>query len=276
VQDLDGALAGERRPSGQHLEQDRPDREEVAAEVEALAAHLLGRHVPRRPHQHPRARDVVRDGERLREVGVHRPRQAEVEELHAVHGQENVRGLEVAVHDPARVQRLQGREDAEADGQGLGDAQRPALEALGERLPLQQLHGDEHLPAVLADLVDLADVRVVDRGRGPGLAPEPGPRRLVARERHRLHGDRAPEHLVVREVDDPHPALAELAGDGVVRDAAGVPLASGGLGRRRARRSGGLGGGRVRGGGRAPQPLGEGAQGSPCRLVRWLVQFQRF
>ena len=66
-------------------------------------------------------------------------------------------------------------------GQRLGHAQRPAPQALGQRLALQQLHGDEQLAAVLADLVELADVRMVDAGRGPGLAPEALARGLVAR-----------------------------------------------------------------------------------------------
>ena len=35
-------------------------------------------------------------------------------------------------------------------------------------------------PCVLADLVNLADVRVIDAGRGAGLAPEPLARGVVA------------------------------------------------------------------------------------------------
>src|SRR6185436_3159191 len=88
------------------------------------------------------------------------------------------------------------------------------------RLALEQLHGDEQLAAVLADLVKLADVRMVHAGRGAGLAPESLARGVVARDgRHRLEGDGALELLVARGVDDAHAALSQLADDPVVADA---------------------------------------------------------
>ena len=68
-------------------------------------------------------------------------------------------------------------------GTRLGHAQRAAPQALGERLALEQLHRDEQLAAVLADLVDLADVRMIDARGGARLAPEALARRLVARRR---------------------------------------------------------------------------------------------
>ena len=40
----------ERRPPGQHLEQDRAGCEEIAARIDRLARDLLGRHVARRAH----------------------------------------------------------------------------------------------------------------------------------------------------------------------------------------------------------------------------------
>ena len=120
------------------------------------------------------------------------------------------------------MQRRERRQHAEADRQRLGDAQRPAPQPLRERLALEQLHRDEQLAAVLADLVDLADVRMIDARRRAGLAPEALARRLVAGQRgHRLERDGALEPLVARGVDDAHPALAELAHDGVVPDAGG-------------------------------------------------------
>jgi hypothetical protein len=67
-----------------------------------------------------------------------------------------------------------------ATGHRLGDAQRPALQPLAERLALEQLHGDEQLAVLLADVVELADVRVVDAGSRPRLALEAPARGVVA------------------------------------------------------------------------------------------------
>jgi len=41
-----------------------------------------------------------------------------------------------------------------------------------QRLALQQLHADEGLALVLVDVVDRADIGVVEGRRGPGLALE--------------------------------------------------------------------------------------------------------
>jgi hypothetical protein len=46
-------VAGERAPPAQHLVQHGAEREEIGARVGGLAAHLLRRHVSRRPHHHP-------------------------------------------------------------------------------------------------------------------------------------------------------------------------------------------------------------------------------
>ena len=48
VEHLDDRAAGERRAAGEHLEEDRAGGEEIAARVDGLAGHLLGRHVARR------------------------------------------------------------------------------------------------------------------------------------------------------------------------------------------------------------------------------------
>lgn len=146
-------------------------------------------------------------------------------------GQEHVGRLEIAVHDAARVQRRQGRQDAEPDRDGLGDRKTSAFQAVRQRLALEQLHRDEEPTLVVANLVDLAHVRVIDTRGGPGFAPEsPAPRLFLSARglrrdgkhaRHRLQGNRPLEALVARLVHDAHPALAELAHHGVVRDARG-------------------------------------------------------
>ena len=72
-------------------------------------------------------------------------------------------------------------------------------------------------PAVLADLVDLAHVRVVDAGRGARLAPEALAGRLVGLG-DRLDRDRAAEALVLGREDDAHAALPEPVEDAVAAE----------------------------------------------------------
>ena len=97
--------------------------------------------------------------------------------------QKDVRRLEVAMDDAAGVERRERASMSSAIGSAWIDAQRAALQPLGERLALEQLHRDEELAVVFADLVDLADVRMVDAGRGARFAPEALARRLVAGDR---------------------------------------------------------------------------------------------
>ena len=217
VQDLDRRPPAERRSARQHLEQDRAGREQIAAGIDEAAHGLFRRHVAGRAQHQTGARDAGDGVERFLQLG---SRQAEVQQLHAVRGQEHIRGLEIAMNDPARVQRRKGRQDTQADGHGLRGAERPAPEKIGEHLALEQLHGDEQLPVVLADLVDLADVGMIDARRGAGFPPESRARGLVPAKRgHRLDGDRSFQPRVAGRIDDAHPALAELVHDGVGPDA---------------------------------------------------------
>jgi hypothetical protein len=51
-----------------------------------------------------------------------------------------------------------------------------------ERLPLQQFHGDERSPIDLVNLVDRADVRVIQGGSSFGFPLETAERLRIARE----------------------------------------------------------------------------------------------
>jgi hypothetical protein len=77
-------------------------------------------------------------------------------------------------------------------------------------------------PRVLADLVDLHDVRVVQPGDRLGLDPEPRPRLVRGRARRldHLQGHEAVQVQLKRLVDDAHAASAQLRQDRV----AGHPL----------------------------------------------------
>src|SRR5438128_1194216 len=89
-----------------------------------------------------------------------------------------------------------------------------------QRLAFQKLHGDESLPLLLADVVDGADVRVIEGGRGLRLASETGQRLKVSGNffRQEFEGDETVQARVFGLVDHTHPTAAEFLQDAVVRD----------------------------------------------------------
>ncbi len=73
---------------------------------------------------------------------------------------------------------------------------------------------------MLADLVDRADVRMIERRRRAGLAMEALHRAVVAGEilRQELERDVPAETQVLGVVDDAHSPAAKFAEDAIVRD----------------------------------------------------------
>ena len=143
-------------------------------------------------------------------------RQAEVEDLHlAVAGQEEVVGLEVAVHDAAGVRGGEPGRDLRGDLERLARRQRAADQALAQRLAVEQLHRGEGDLAVLAEIEDRQDVRMRERRDRLGLALEARQRVGVGGEMRRQDLDRhlAVELGVAGAEDLAHPALAELGDD---------------------------------------------------------------
>jgi hypothetical protein len=111
---------------------------------------------------------------------------AEVEELHLpVHGHEDVRRGDVAVDDvegravgaAALVGVVEPGADVadDADGELQGEGPLPLGEGLHQGagvLPVEQLHGEEELTVLLADVVDLDDVGVAQGRRDARLVEE--------------------------------------------------------------------------------------------------------
>ncbi|MFT3766140.1 MAG: hypothetical protein QM820_11595 [Minicystis sp.] len=212
----------ERRAQREQLVEHDAERVDVAPAIDLLPPRLLGRHVPDLALEHA--------GLVAEEAGAG---DAEVGDLHhALVRHEDVLRRDVAVHDGERhaplvaplvgvVQPLRGlghderghgRRDARALLPGRGD--HPA-----EIEPLDVLHREEQpLLAVIGELVDLDDVRVVEPGRELRLLhehrPEP-PRRPVRRE------DALDDEQLVRALGPPllgeedlgHPARAQAVED---------------------------------------------------------------
>jgi hypothetical protein len=204
------------------------EAEDVGRWADGIVREHLGRHIARRAEDGAAAGDleIAR-----RQRG--RTSQAEVEQLHPVGGEEDVRGFEIAVHYAARVHRLQRRQDSQTDLKRLVDGDRPSRHPRAEGLAIEQLHDDEELLALLAQLVDLTDVGMTDAGGGPGLADEAIAEGRVPAERpNPFDRDQAAQALVPSLVDYPHATLAQLPGEDVMAN--GLELGCGG--------GGGLGG----------------------------------
>ena len=214
MEHVHGRCAAERGVPGQHLEQHEPRRKDVGAAIHILTPHLLGRHVARRAHHHSRHRQ--------RRGVVHRERaaarQTEVEELDAVRREEHVRGLEVAVDDAAAVQRGERRENRQSDGGRVGHGERAVAETVGERFAVEQLHAEERLSLMLADVEELANVGMAHRSRGARFPHEPLAHPWIGGVNDRLDRHGAGQAAIPALVDNPHPAATDLTNDGVWTD----------------------------------------------------------
>jgi hypothetical protein len=145
-------------------------------------------------------------------------RQAEVEDLDApVAGDEEVLGLQVAVHDALLVRGGQPLGDLPSVLDRLLRGQRSGGHELPQRLPLEEL-GDRVVAAPgLAELEDGQDVRVGERGHRLRLPLEPG-ERIGLGEKPRgqdLDRDVAVELLVTRPKHLAHAASPEGRDDPV-------------------------------------------------------------
>ena len=160
-------------------------------------------------------------GRRRMPLRAHHFCQAKVQHLHLLtFGDEDVRRLDVAVDDPLAVGRVQCVGNLNGDvEQGLA-VQRAAGNAVLQRLAIQELHGNEWLSLGLADLIDGADVGMIERRCRAGLAAEALQRLRVLGyvRRKEFESYETAEFSVFGLVDDTHPPAAQLLGDAVMRD----------------------------------------------------------
>ena len=119
-----------------------------------------------------------------------------------------------------RVRGIEGVGDLNADLQCVINLNAAAADALLQVLAFEQLHHQERLALILFNLVDGADIRMVQQRGGAGLALKTLQRALVAVELlgQKLGGDVAAQVDVLRLVDDAHAARAQLLENAIVGD----------------------------------------------------------
>jgi hypothetical protein len=92
----------------------------------------------------------------------------------AAAGDEQIGRLDVAVDDPGGVRSLERVGDFDRERQQQIDLERAPGDAMLQRRPVEELHHEECAAVLFADVVDSADVGMVQRRCGPRLAPESG------------------------------------------------------------------------------------------------------
>ncbi len=135
-------------------------------------------------------------------------------------GDENVRRLDVAVHDAFGMRRIQSVRDLDGEGQNQLRLHRMHADAVLQRHAVEILHGDERLAVLVVNFVDGADVRMVQRRGGLGFALKTGENLRVFGDivRQEFEGDKPSELHILSLVDNTHPAAAEFFDDAIVRD----------------------------------------------------------
>ena len=81
----------------------------------------------------------------------------------------NVCRLDIAMDDAAGVCRVERIGDLDAEREQLLNGHGVATDFLLQRYAIEELHGDEGPPVVLAYVIDGADIRMIEGGGGLGL-----------------------------------------------------------------------------------------------------------
>ena len=224
----------ERPRAREQLVEDRAEGEQIGAVVHRDSADLLRRHVAHGAHHRAGLGKRSSEGRNSRFVAfrhgllprgrlltsgrVERPpeSQAEVEDLDVpVARDEQVVGLQVAVHDAALVSGGESLRDLERVVHGLLLRDRARVELPAQGLALQELHRRVRDAVLRSEVEDREDVRVRQRRHGLRLALEAGQRVGILREPFGkdLDGDVAVELRVAGAVDLAHAAGAERGKD---------------------------------------------------------------
>src|SRR5215471_19347430 len=123
--------------------------------------------------------------------------------------------------DTSAMRGVQGIRELHAQIQGLVDRQWAALQPFPERLALKKFHNDERLAVVFAQIVDDADIGMIQSGSRPRLSAKSGEMLRIPSKlrRQRLDRDLAAKVCVTSLPHLSHPAFADGDEDLVMADA---------------------------------------------------------
>src|SRR5580658_7292933 len=114
------------------------------------------------------------------------------------------------MNDALLVRRIQRLGDLYCQVQQLVASKRTRFDGMLQRLSVQKLHRDEGSPGLLADVVNRANVAMVQRAGGPSLTLESDNRSYIRGEilRQELQRYQPSEPGIARLIDDAHAPAA--------------------------------------------------------------------
>ena len=135
-------------------------------------------------------------------------------------GDKDVCRLDVTMNDVSSVSGIQRISNVDCEREKNFRFQRTPGDPVLQRNAIQKLHDDEGLVSALSNLVDRADVGMVQGGSSASFSTEAFQCLWVSGKvfRQEFQGDKAAKLGVLSLVNHTHPAAAELLDDPVVRD----------------------------------------------------------
>ncbi len=133
-------------------------------------------------------------------------------------GDKDVRGLDVPMHDSLGVGGIESIGDLDGEREKTICVDGLAANVALQSHAIQEFHGDERLPVLLSDVVNGADVRVVQCGSGLRLSLEAVEGLRIARDLigQEFQSDEPTQPSVLGLVDDTHSPTAQPFNDTVV------------------------------------------------------------
>ncbi len=151
----------------------------------------------------------------------HHLRQSKIENLRVpTLGYEQIRRLDVAMNNSFSMGRIETVGNFDREIKYPLQLNSRAQNHIPESLALQIFHHQKETALVLANLINRANVWMIQCRRSPRLAPEALQRLRIVRQRIRkkLERDETIELDVLGLVDHTHPAAADFAQHAIMRD----------------------------------------------------------
>ena len=98
--------------------------------------------------------------------------EAKIEKLGAAFGEHDVAGFEVTMHDTVAVRSLEAVSDFGANAEEQIEREGRFLEAVGESFALEMFHDEVADAVLLANVVEMADIGMIEGRDGAGFAFE--------------------------------------------------------------------------------------------------------